>query len=116
MGDRREALTPRSDGPTQGRGSRGGGAVGATGPRPNFEALGALPTPRNFGLSMSFILFVFVFARELGSLKKVVGQIREFLAFVRGSFGPRETFASLSPIFKVVPASLGGRGRGTIFF
>ena len=50
-------------GSTQGRGNRGGGGeVGATCPH-NLGVVGA--PPPNFGLSMSFILFLLVFARVL---------------------------------------------------
>ena len=47
----------------QGRGSRGGGAVGATCPH-NLEAVGALP-PTTLDGQCRYFLFLFVFAHEL---------------------------------------------------
>ena len=53
-------------------------------------------------------LFLFLFSRELGSLLKIVGQIREVLFLVSGYLGPRETFAHPPPPlhFNVVPTPL----------
>ena len=53
-------------------GTREPGAVGAT-PPPNFEALEASPPPPTLGYRCRLFLFLFVFARELGSLPKNSG-------------------------------------------
>ena len=73
--------------------------MGETCPR-NLEAVGA-PPPTSDCQCRSF-LFLFVFARELGSLpKKYWAKSGEFLVFSRGYLGPRETFAPPPLNFKV---------------
>ena len=77
----------------------GGGAVGATCPH-NFEAVGA-PPPTLDCESRSF-LFLFVFARELRSLPKIVGQIREVLGrgylWTPGDVRPQLQSSSRAPV------------------
>ena len=66
-----------SSGSGQGRGSRG-----QCGQLPtclhNLEAVGAPPT---FDCQCRSFLFLFVFARELGALQKMMGQIRGVFSF-----------------------------------
>ena len=59
----------------------GGGAVGATFPH-NFKAVGAPgAAPLTLDCHCCSFLFLFVFARELGSLPKNSGQLRGVFSF-----------------------------------
>ena len=68
-------------------GTREPGAVWATCLH-NLEAVGS-----TFDCQCRSFLFLFVFARELGALKKIEGKSGEFLVLGRGYLGSRETFA-----------------------
>ena len=83
-------------------GTREPGAVWATCLH-NLEAVGAPPT---FDCQCGSFLFLLVFARELGALPKMMGQIRGVLVLGRGYLESRETFAPPPPNFEVVPAPL----------
>ena len=76
--------------------------MGATCPH-NFEDVGA-PPPHTLDRQCRSFLFLFVFARELGSLPKNSGPNSGGLVLGRGYLKPQETFAP--PNFKIVPAPL----------
>ena len=69
----------------------GGGGSGGNLP-PQLGSCGGAD-PSTLVCQCSSFLFLFVFARELGSLPKIVGQIHGvFRVLGRGYLGPRETF------------------------